>query len=151
MAVVLIFGFALACGGGELPEEEVEEEQEIIGYRETEDWGEVSVVEWEIEEPIVFRNGLKVTLNKVWEEKQLVQPYIVINVTLENTTDKVQEDWIIFTMPASPNVWDSKDNRFSGSGSLTIGESIGNKIDELSPGDNKKWPPGKKLNGNIIL
>jgi len=131
--------------------EELEEKEKIIGYRETEDWGKVPVKEWEIGEPIVFRNGLKATLNKVWEEKRLEQPYVVINITLENTTDKVQEDWIIFTMPASPKVRDSEDNRFSGWGSLFTGEGIWDKIDKLSPGENKKWPPGKELTGNIYF
>lgn len=131
--------------------EELEEKEKIIGYRDTKLRDKVPVVEWGIGNSIVFRNGLKATLNKVWEEKRLEQPYVVINVTLENTTDKVQEDWIIFTMPAIPDVWDSEDNRFSGWGSLFTGEGIWDKIDKLSPGENKKWPPGKELTGNIYF
>lgn len=131
--------------------EELEEKEKIIGYRDTKLRDKVPVVEWGIGNSIVFRNGLKATLNKVWEEKRLEQPYVVINVTVENTTDKVQEDWIIFTMPTIPNVWDSEDNRFSGSSGFTIEESIWSKIDSLSPGENKKWPPGKELTGNIYF
>lgn len=131
--------------------EELEEKEKIIGYRETEDWGNVPVVEWEIGKPIVFRNGLKLILNKVWEEKQLEQPYVAINVTLENTTDKVQNavffDMHIFGI----YIWDSEDNRFSGSGGFAPEKSIWAKEDELSPGDNKKWPPGKELTGNIYF
>ena len=129
----------------------VEEEQEIIGDRETEYWGKVPVLEWKIGKPIVFRNGLKLILNKVWEEKRLGYLYVVISVTLENTTDEIQ-DGIDLEMPTCfSDVWDSEDNRFSGSGDLTIGESIWEKIDSLSPGDNKKWPPGKELTGNIYF
>lgn len=131
--------------------EELEEKEKIIGYRDTKLRDKVPVVEWEIGKPIVFRNGLKLILNKVWEEKRLEQPYVIINITLENTTDKVQEDWIIFIMPPIPDVWDSEDNRFSGWGSLFNGEGIWDKIDKLSPGDNKKWPPGVKLTGNIYF
>lgn len=131
--------------------EELEEKEKIIGYRETEDWGKVPVVEWEIGKPIVFRNGLKLILNKVWEEKQLEHPYVAINVTLENTTDKVQNA-VFFDMPIfGIYIWDSEDNRFSGSGGFTPEKSIWAKENELSPGENKKWPPGKELTGNIYF
>lgn len=132
--------------------EELEEKEKIIGYRDTKLWGKVPVVEWEIGKPIVFRNGLKLILNKVWEEKQLDHPFVVISITLENTTEEIQ-DAIDLEMPIlfSINAWDSEDNRFSGSGGFTIEESIWGKIDSLSPGDNKKWPPGKELTGNIYF
>lgn len=135
-------------------EEEIivsEEKEKIIGYRDTKLRDKVPVVEWEIGEPIDFPNGLRLTLNKVWMEKQLDCPFVVISVTLENTTDEIQ-DGIDFKMPISSNVWDTEDNRFSGSCGLTnIEESIWGKIDSLSPGDNKKWPPGVKLTGNIYF
>ena len=131
--------------------EELEEKEKIIGYRDTKLRDKVPVVEWEIGKPIVFRNGLKLILNKVWEEKQLDYPFVVISITLENTTDEIQ-DAIDLEMPIFfSNAWDSEDNRFSGSGGFTIEESIWSKINSLSPGDNKKWPPGVKLTGNIYF
>jgi len=132
--------------------EELEEKEKIIGYRDTKLRDKVPVVEWEIGKPIVFINGLKLILNKVWEEKQLDYPFVVISITLENTTEEIQ-DAIDLEMPIlfSINAWDSEDNRFSGSGGFTIEESIWGKIDSLSPGDNKKWPPGKELTGNIYF
>lgn len=126
------------------------EEKEIIEYRDTELRDKVPVVKWEIGNSIVFTNGLKLILNKVWEETQLDYPYVVISVTLENTTNEVQDAYDL-ELPVCIYVWDNEDNRFSGSGGLTVGESIWSKIDELSPGDNKKWPPGKKLTGNIYF
>ena len=158
ISLVAVFSSVGGCRRAAPPVEEpvieepvVAEEQEIIGYRETEYWGKVPVVEWKIGKPIVFRNGLKLILNKAWEEKQLDYLYVVISVTLENTTDEIH-DGIDLEMPICfSNVWDSEDNRFSGSGGLTIGESIWEKIDSLSPGDNKKWPPGKELTGNLCF
>jgi len=129
----------------------VEEEQEIIGYRETEDWGKVPVKEWKIGIPIDYPNGLRLILNKVWEEEQEGYIFVVISETLTNTTDEVQ-DGIDFSLRADRiYVWDSQDNRFSGSGGFTSGESIWKKIFSLSPGDNKKWPPGKELTANIYF
>jgi len=111
----------------------------------------VSKVEWKIGEPIDFSNGLRLTLNKVWMEKQLDYPFVVINVMLENTTDKVKNA-VFFDMPIfGIYICDSEDNRFSGSGGFTPEKSIWAKEDELSPGDNKKWPPGVKLTGNIYF
>ncbi|GAH63700.1 unnamed protein product, partial [marine sediment metagenome] len=37
----------------------------------------MSKVEWKIGEPIDFPNGLRLTLNKVWMEKQLDYPFVV--------------------------------------------------------------------------
>ncbi len=169
LVFILIFSFALACGV-EPPREEVskptEEEEpeketaEVVKdieengeteYRETELGRKVPKVEWKIGEPIDFPNGLRLTLNKVWMEKQLDYTFVVISVMLENTTDEIQ-DGIDLEMPTFfSKVWDSDDNRFSGSGGLTVGESIWSKIDSLSPGENKKWPPGVKLTGNIYF
>ncbi len=164
LVFILIFNFVLACGV-EHPREEVskpteEETAEVVKdiekngeteYRETKLGRKIPKVEWKIGEPIDFPNGLRLTLNKVWMEKQLDYPFVVISVTLENTTDEIQ-DAIDLDMPIiSSKVWDSEDNRFSGSGGLTIGESIWSKIDSLSPGENKKWPPGVKLIGNIYF
>jgi hypothetical protein len=130
LVFILIFSFALACGL-EPPKEEV------------------SKVEWKIGEPIDFPNGLRLTLNKVWMEKQLDYPFVVINVTLENTTNETQEDGIVFSMPGSIfYVYDSEDNKFLSDGCLE-GNTIFDEIDNLSPGINKKWKPGVKLTGNI--
>ncbi|GAH88071.1 unnamed protein product, partial [marine sediment metagenome] len=97
--------------------EELEEKEKIIGYRDTKLRDKVPVVEWEIGKPIVFRNGLKLILNKVWEEKQLDYSFVVISITLENTTEEIQ-DAIDLEMPILffSNAWDSENNRFSGSG-----------------------------------
>ncbi|MBA7661793.1 hypothetical protein ES703_69813 [subsurface metagenome] len=130
--------------------EELVEEEEIIGYRETEDWGKVPVMEWKIGEPIDYPNGLRLILNKLWIEKQMGYPFVVINVSLINTTDKVQNGYD-FELPVRVYVWDSQDNKFLGSGGFTSEESIWAKIDNLSPGVNKKWPPGKELTGNIYF
>ncbi|GAG55190.1 unnamed protein product [marine sediment metagenome] len=126
IAFILIFGFVLACN--------VEPPREV---------------EWKIGEPIDFPNGLRLTLNKVWMEKQLDHPFIVISVMLENTTNETQEDGIGFSMPGSMfYVYDSEDNKFLSSGCLE-GNTIFDEIYNLSPGENKKWPPGVKLTGNI--
>ncbi|GAI08596.1 unnamed protein product [marine sediment metagenome] len=82
-------------------------------------------------------------------EKQLDHPFIVISVMLENTTNEMQEDGIGFSMPGSTfYAYDSEDNKFLSAGCLE-GNTIFDEIDSLSPGDNKKWPPGVKLTGNI--
>ncbi|MBA7616186.1 hypothetical protein ES703_23482 [subsurface metagenome] len=153
IAFIIIFGFTSACGGEASKEKlSIPEEQEIIGYRETEDWGKVSVVEWEIGKPIDYPSGPRLILNKVWTEKVYGQPYVVINETLVNTTGEVQDGFEFYLhVSVDVDVWDSQDNRFSGSGGLEPGKSIWAKIDELSPGDNKKWPPGKELTGNIYF
>jgi len=139
-------------------EEEVGEEakvegEKIIGYRDTELRGKVPVVEWEIGKPIDYPDDLRLILNEVWIEKQMDYPFVVINETLINKTDEIQ-DGIVFSLSAySIHVYDSEDNRFSGDGGLTndVSVLIWDKIDELSPGDNKKWPPGKELTGNIYF
>ncbi len=126
LVFILIFSFVLACG--------VEPSREV---------------EWKIGEPIDFPNGLRLTLNKVWKEKQNGETFIVINVTLENTTNEMQEDGIVFSMPGSIfYVYDSEDNKFLSDGCLE-GNTIFDEIDNLSPGINKKWKPGVKLTGNI--
>lgn len=126
LVFILIFSFVLACG--------VEPPREV---------------EWKRGEPIDFPNGLRLTLNKVWKEKQYGKTFIVINVTLENTTNETQEDGIVFSMSGSIfYVYDSEDNKFLSDGCLE-GNTIFDKIDSLSPGINKKWKPGVKLTGNI--
>lgn len=122
--------------------------KKIIGYRDTELRSKVPVVEWIVGEPIDYPNGLRFILNKVRIEKQYDITYLVINETLINTTDEVQ-DGFGFDRPVHIYVWDSQDNRFSGWGGLFISESIWEKIDNLSPGDNKKWPPGREITGNV--
>jgi len=127
------------------------EGKKIIGYRDTELRDKVPVIEWEIGKPIDYPNGLRLILNEIWKEKQKSYPFVVINETLINTTDKVQ-DGIDFSLCADwIDVWDSEDNRFSGSGGFTPEESIFAEIDNLSPGDNKKWPPGNELTGNVYF
>lgn len=95
IAFIIIFGFTSACGSGRSSTKEVskptEEEQEIIGYRETEDWGKVPVKEWKIGKPIDYPNGLRFILNKVWIEEQEGYPFVVINETLINKTDEMRE------------------------------------------------------------
>ncbi len=174
IAFIIIFGFTSACGGEaskeklSIPEEEevevkdVEdaknkevaevEGKKIIGYRDTELRDKVPVVEWEIGKPIDYPNGLRFILNEVWTEKQMDYPFVVINETLINKTDEVQDGYNL-ELPVCVYVWDSEDNRFSGDGGLTndVSVLIWDKIDELSPGDNKKWPLGKELTGNIYF
>ncbi len=126
LVFILIFSFAIACG--------VEPPREV---------------DWKIGEPIDFPNGLRLILNKVWKEKQYVKTFIVINITLENTTNETQEDGIVFSMPGSMfYVYDSEDNKFLSDGCLE-GNTIFDEINDLSPGINKKWKPGVKLTGNI--
>lgn len=174
LVFILIFSFALACGveppieevsgpteeegvkevDEELEEETVEvakdiEEKSEMEYRETELGRKLPKVEWKIGEPIDFPNGLRLTLNKVWKEKQYGENFIVINVTLENTTNETQDDGIVFSMPGSIfYVYDSEDNKFLSDGCLE-GNTIFDEIYNLSPGINKKWKPGVKLTGNI--
>jgi len=156
LIIIIVFIISAVVSGikeASTPETISAETQEIIGYRETEDWGEVPVKEWEIGIPIDYPNGLRFILNKVWIEEQEGYPFVVINETLINKTDEVQ-DGIDFSLRADRiYVWDSEDNRFSGDGGLTndVSVLIWDKIDELSPGDNKKWPPGKELTGNIYF
>jgi hypothetical protein len=126
------------------------EGKKIIGYRNTELRDKVPVVEWKIGEPIEYPNGLRFILNKIWTERQHGYTFVVINETLINTTDEVQDGYD-FQLPVYVHVWDSQDNRFSGSGGFEVGKSIWSKIDSLSPGDNKKWQPGKELTGNVYF
>jgi hypothetical protein len=127
------------------------EEQEIIGYRDTELRDKVPVVRWEIGKPIDYPDGLRLVLNRVWVEEQENYPFVIINITLINKTDEVR-DGIDFCRGASYiYVWDSENNKFLGSGGFNIEDSIWGKIDSLSPGVNKKWPPWKEITGNIYF
>ena len=113
-----------STSGTKYVEETAGEEQEIIGYRDTELRDKVPVVRWEIGNPIDYPNGLRLVLNKVWVEEQENCPFVVINVTLINKTDEVQ-DRIDFSRGANYiYVWDSKDNKFLGSGGFNIEDSI---------------------------
>jgi len=136
--------------GAETEEVPEIEGKKIIGYRDTELRDKVPIVEWKIGKPIDYPNGLRLILNEVWIEKQMDYPFVVINETLINTTKRVQDGYYL-ELPVCIWVWDSQDNKFFGSGGFFSEESIWAKIDELSPGVNKKWPQGKKLTGNIYF
>lgn len=128
-------------------------EEDIIGYRKSDLEREVPKIEWRIDELITFSNGLSIVLNNVWKETQYDYIYVVINITLKNTTDKLQEDGNTFSLPAFfMYLYDSEDNKFLGNGCLKADcDTVYEAIDNLSPGTNKKWPAGKELSGNIYF
>lgn len=127
------------------------EGKKIIGYKDTELRDKVPVVEWEIGKPIDYSNGLRLILNEVWTDKRFGEPYVVINESLINTTDEIQDGFDLAMPRYDINVWDSEDNKFWRGWGLFDGESTWEKINNLSPGVNKKWSPGKELTGNVYF
>ena len=101
--------------------------------------------------PVEVSPGIRITINSAGEEVQEGRRFVVVNLTVENASQTVLNGGDILALRIwTLLVWDDAENIYVAHGCPGEGHpSFYEQIDSLSPGVNKKWPPGLAMTGDL--